>query len=187
MGPTLARMAARAAGTGRRVIAVSRWSSEAAARSARAGRRRDHQRRSPRPRRRRRASRCAERRLHGGPEVRHDRRTGDDVGNEHRRSRELRRALPRLAHRRVLDGKRLLAHANVARRDRARPTRSVRSASTRRRASAANASSSSTPNDTERASRSSGSTTRSIFATACSSTLRRGSSAVAGVARTWDT
>ena len=99
--------------------------------------------RSARPRRRRTPARRAERRLHGRPEVRHDRRAGDDVGDEHHRPRQLRRALSRLAHRRVLDRQRLFAHASRRSAGRARRTRSARSANTPRRASGASASSSS--------------------------------------------
>ena len=85
---------------------------------------------------------------------------------------DLRRALSRRAHRRVLDRQRVSAHAGRRRRLARDRSRSARSASTRRRASAASASSSCSPSDTARASPSCGSTTRSIFATACSSTSR---------------
>ncbi len=174
MGPTLARMARRAARDSsprdRRVALVvgrarERRSNEAGVETVSL--------RSARPRRRDDAARRAERDLHGRPEVRNDRRAGDDVGDEHDRPGELRRALSRLAHRRVLDGQRVRAHAGRVRRiARDRPARR-RSASTRRRASAASECSSSTPSATERASRSCDSTTRSICATACSSTSRR--------------
>ena len=123
MGPTLARMAARAAGDRpprhRRVALVVRRRASRRSNSAGVAHR---ARRPARPRRRRRAARRAERDLHGRPEVRHDRRAGDDVGDEHDRARQLRRALSRLAHRRVLDRKRLSAHAGRVRRARARPT-----------------------------------------------------------------
>ena len=71
MGPSLARMAKRA-DPSRRVVAVSRWCDRAAAAALEADGVETIARRPARSARARRAPRRAERRLHGGPEVRHD-------------------------------------------------------------------------------------------------------------------
>ena len=84
-----------------------------------------------------------------------------------------RRALPRLAHRRLLDRQRLSASAPAGQRRDARRRRRRRSASTRSRASAASGCSSTSPRRTARRGGSSASTTRSTCATACCSTSRR--------------
>ena len=124
MGPTLARMArARRATTIARVIAVSRWSSAAAERALNDGGRRDHAARSARSRRRRAS-------LPDAPNVIF--MAGQKFGTTGAPAMtwamntlvpaHLRRALSRLAHRRVLDGQRVRAHAGRRRAARARPT-----------------------------------------------------------------
>ena len=132
MGPDARAHGARAPRpTIRRVIAVSRWSSAAARVRART-----------RPASRRCAPTCStatpSTELPDAPNVifmagQKFGTTGapaHDLGDEHDRPGELRRALPRLAHRRVLDGQRVRAHADrvrrVARDRRARAGRRVR-------------------------------------------------------------
>ena len=85
MGPTLARMAQARRGCAARdrsialVVAPPSVAQRSGVETIRV--------RPARPRRRRRASRCAERRLHGRSEIRHERRAGNDLGDERRRAR----------------------------------------------------------------------------------------------------
>ena len=116
-----------------------------------------------------------------GTEVRHARCAVVHVGDERRPPLDRGRALCGFAHRRVLDGERLSAEPRAAMAARAKATRPRPWASTRCRVSAASASSRTRPRGAARAWPSSVSTTRSIFATACSSTSRRASCAASPV------
>ena len=106
MGPTLARMAKRAA-PGRRVIGVARFSAAGPARRAAAAWRRMHRGRPAVARGAGRAARRAQHRLHGGPQVRLDRQRMADLGDERPCAGAGGRALRALAHRRVLHRMRL--------------------------------------------------------------------------------
>ena len=112
MGPTLARMARRAADAAgaepprhrRRAVLLP------GARGATAvARRRDDSGRSVGPGRGGGAARRGQRRLHGRHEVRHDRPAAVDLGDERGRARHRRSAVCPEPHRRPFDGQRLRA------------------------------------------------------------------------------
>ena len=116
MGPTLARMAKRAA-PGKRVVGVARFSDRGGPRP-----------RSTAPgvetiacdlldrRARRGAAEARQRRLHGRHEVRRLRQSGADLGHERARAGDRGGDLRRLAHRRLLHGLRLSVRARRRRR-----------------------------------------------------------------------
>ena len=115
MGPTLARLAKRAA-PGKRVIGVARFS-EPGVREAlvKAG----VEPIAGRPARSRAAREAAEgrqRRLHGRPQVRRHRRRAAHLGDERAGAGDGRRGLQGLAHRRLLDRLRLSVRAGRERR-----------------------------------------------------------------------
>ena len=115
MGPTLARMAKRAA-PDKRVVGVARFSDQAVRTGLEAVGHRDHRLRPAASPRRRGPAEAAQRRLHGGHEVRRVRQSGADLGHERARPHHRRRGLRRLAHRRLLDGVRLPVRAGGRRR-----------------------------------------------------------------------
>ena len=110
MGPTLARMARRAAAEQAHHCGRPLHRAGAAGKSA-ARRHRDAGVRSARPGRRGRPSRCRQRRVHGRLQVRRRRRSGPDLGDERAYARAGRRAVPRGPDRRLLDRLRLSVRA----------------------------------------------------------------------------
>jgi len=174
MGPSLARMARRAAdarGDRRRVVAVSRFSAggEEAFRAhgveTVACDLLDPRRGRPAPRRR-------ERDPPRRPQVRLDRRRGRHLGRQLLPARPRLPALPHLPGRRVLDGATSTRWPPSPAAGRPRPTRRARSASTRWPPSAASGPSSSSPAGSASPWRCCGSTTPATCATGCSWTWR---------------
>ena len=106
MGPTLARMARRAA-PGKRILAVARFSDPARRGGAGGARSRADPRRPARPRSDRAPAARAERDPDGRPQVRHERRAVAHVGDEHHPADVRRRGDGGEPDRGVLDRQRL--------------------------------------------------------------------------------
>ena len=170
MGPTLARMAKRAAPE-RRVVGVARFSDHGRARGLGGSGRRDDRLRPAASPRRRGAAEAAQRRLHGGHEVRRLRQSGADLGHERARPRHRRRGLRRP---RASSPSRPAASTRSCPSMAAAPPRTRRPcrrpATTPGRASGASACSSISRSGWARPAASCGSTTPSTCATACCTT-----------------